>query len=195
MKLIPKIPFIGKKDKAPEPDQEIQVNITTKSKGKPTKTAKLTNTEPVLKPNVFKDESELEDSLIRGNGDKGGLFKEKRPQGGIQSRAQTHYDSDKLNAMLVLDIDDDKVPTLTVTPKDHFLVMVIGDTFDEILKLGENRDLESQSVWSIFRTKRDRRAPSAYPEPGDNRNAIMKAQEIMAQDNESGSFTNFGGGR
>ena len=92
--------------------------------------------------------------------------------------------------MLAMDVADDKRQVFTVTPRDQFMVMVIGDTFDEVMEEGEERE---ESIWSKFSKHRDLRAPSTFPEPGDNRNALIKAQEIMSQENESGATTNWGG--
>jgi len=178
------------KKKAPVPEQQIDLTITTTQKGKNVKTEHMSNRaqQPVLKPNVFTDEAELEAALRSGNGSK--KFQERVPRKGIETRVHERYDSDKLNAMLAMDVTDDKRQVFTVTPKEQFMVMVIGDTFDEVMSEGEERE---ESIWSKFSKHRDLRAPSTFPEPGDNRNALIKAQEIMSQENESGATTKWGG--
>jgi hypothetical protein len=144
---------------------------------------------------VLKDESEVEEAIRGGNGHKG--FFERRPIKGVQTTRTERYDTNKLNQMLAMDVDVEKRATFTVTPREQNLIMVIGDTFNEIATQGEDRDLSDpeHTAWGIFSRKRDMRAPSTWPEPGDNRAAIIKSLEIQSQEGESGSFTNYGGGR
>lgn len=181
------------KGKKKEPEQEIQVttNIITKKQGKVIKETTVSNQPSVIKPDVYTDEDELEKALRSGNGKKG--FQEKAPKSGVQQRQSERYDRDRLNALLAMDVDPDKRQTFTVTPKEHNLIMVIGDTLDEVMRKGESRDLDNDTVWAIFSKHRDLRAPSTWPEPGDNRNALIKAQEIMAEDNADKNFMNIGG--
>jgi len=173
------------KGKKKEPEQEIQVttNIITKKQGKVVKETTVSGQPSIIKPDAFNDEEELEKSLRSGNGKKG--FHESAPKAGIQTKAGERYDSNRINAMLAMDVSAEMRQTYTVTPKEHNLIMVIGDTLDEVMTEGEER---VESVWYKFSKHRDLRAPSTWPEPGDNRNALLKAQEIMSQDNEDNKF-------
>ena len=179
--------LFSKKGNPPEQEIEVVTKITTSHKGKK-------DGQPVIKPFVGTDEQSLQDAIRGGNGKKG-TFQEKKPTAGVLERPLDRYDRDRLNAMLAMDVTPEKRAKFTVTPQPHFLIMTIGDTFNEVAALGESRDLSDpeQTFWGIFSRRRDLRAPSAYPEPGDNSNALIKVQEIQSE-TESNTFTTYGRG-
>lgn len=194
MSILNKIGILKRKPASPE--QEIDIHITTKQQGKEVKHETLSNVpNPIIKPYVHDDEQSLQESLRGGNGNKG-IFKERPPKAGVQAKATTSYDRDRLSQMLAMDVNPDQRQIFTVTPKEHNIPMVIGDMFNEIAALGEERDLSDpeQTAWGIFSKHRDLRAPSTWPEPGDNRNAIKSVIENIAEQESGNSFMKMGGG-
>lgn len=75
---------------------------------------------------------------------------------GVEKRQLDEYDTSWILKTL-FDPTLKQLPSATNTPKSQFNVITIGETFDEVVRQGENR---KESIFSIYIHKRDVRAPS-----------------------------------